>query len=79
MLGVSVATNVDGAQGQTLTLAACHARIDSGYPLVRQEALVRRAAEEHRKSSLMAYVPQLSVGGEATYQSDVTRVELGLP
>ena len=30
MLGVSVATNVDGAQGQTLTLAACHARIDSG-------------------------------------------------
>ena len=79
MLGVSVAANVDDAQGQTLTLAACHARIDSGYPLVRQEALVRRAAEEHRKSSLMAYVPQLSVGGKATYQSDVTRVELGLP
>lgn len=79
MLGVSVAANVGDAQGQTLTLGACHARIDSGYPLVKQVALVRRAAEEHRKSSLMAYVPQLSVGGKATYQSDVTRVELGLP
>ena len=30
MLGVSVAANVGDAQGQTLTLGACHARIDSG-------------------------------------------------
>lgn len=69
---------VGGARGQALSLEACHAMIDSGYPLTRQEGMIRRAAEDHRKSTLMAYVPQLSVGGKATYQSDVTKVDLDL-
>lgn len=65
-----------GALGQPLRLEACHALIDSGYPLVRQVALIRQAADDHRRSSLMSYVPQVSLGGKVTYQSDVTRVAL---
>lgn len=69
---------VGGARAQKLTLEACHGLIDSGYPLTRQESLIRRAAEDHRQSSLISYAPQISVGGKATYQSDVPRVELDM-
>lgn len=72
LVGVAV------VRGQKLTLEACHELIDSGYPLTRQEALIRGAAEDHRQSLLLSYAPQISIGGKATYQSDVPHVELDM-
>ncbi len=64
--------------GQPLTLEDCHHLVDSAYPLSHQVELIDQAAEAHRKSLLLAYVPQLSLGGKATYQSDVTSLDLDL-
>lgn len=75
---VILATGQGLVQAQKLTLEECHGLIDSGYPLSRQAPLIRKAAEDYRQSALMSYVPQLSIGGKATYQSDVPRVELDM-
>lgn len=66
------------ANGQPLTLEECHRIIDTAYPLSHQVTLISQAAEAHRKSLLLAYVPQLSLGGKASYQSEVTSLDLDL-
>ena len=53
------------------TLDSCQAMARRNYPLIRQYGIVEQMEEYNLKNASMAYVPQLSLSGQATYQSDV--------
>jgi len=69
-------------QGQsplTLTLEEVNARAASHYPLLRQKELNRRSTEISNSNIGKAYLPQVSLMAQATYQSAVTEVPVKIP
>lgn len=68
------------AQSQsTLTLeAACDSAI-AHYPITKQKGLIAQTAGLSVDNLGKAFTPQLSVSGQATYQSDVTAIKIPLP
>lgn len=62
-----------------LTLDDCHRLARDNYPLIRQYGLIEKAAQYNVANASRAYLPQVSISGKATYQSDVTRLPFELP
>jgi outer membrane protein TolC len=68
------------AAGQdTLTVERCYALAESNYPLVAQRELIRQTKDLSLENAAKGYLPQISIGGQATYQSDVTRIPFNVP
>lgn len=63
----------------TLTLAYCHEIAVSTYPNAGKTELLSSASEMQRKKLNAKYLPQLQINGQATYQSDVTKVDVIIP
>ncbi len=68
---VSKAQNAD-----QLTLADCHKLAEQNYPLIKQRELIAKTAEYTIANIQKGYLPQLSVNGQATYQSEVTAIPI---
>lgn len=67
-------------RGQTtLTLDECYERAEANYPLIRQKELLRQTAEFSMDNAAKGRLPQITLGGQATYQSEVTRIPLEMP
>lgn len=62
-----------------LSLDSCYALAQRNYPLIKQLQLIEQSKAYAVKNIAMGYLPQLSVGGQATYQSDVTKLPFQLP
>lgn len=67
-----------GAQ-DTLTLDACYTLAEKNYPLADQPPLLAGSSKLKIKTLNKNYLPQFNINGQATYQSDVTKVEISLP
>jgi len=68
------------ARGQaTLTIEECYERAEANYPLIAQRALVEKTRSFSIENAAKGYLPQLAIGGQATYQSDVTQIPLEMP
>jgi len=65
--------------GQSLTLDECYALAESNYPLVKQYVLIEKSREYSISNASRGYLPQFTVSGQATYQSDVTKMPFSLP
>ncbi|MDX2003189.1 MAG: TolC family protein [Chitinophagales bacterium] len=65
--------------GQSLTIDSCYSRARSNYPLIKQHSLIATSQEYSLKNAAKGYLPQLSVAGQATYQSEVTKVSVPIP
>ena len=63
----------------TLTLAYCHEFAVSSYPNAGKKDLLNAASEVQRKKLNANYLPQVHINGQATYQSDVTKVDVIIP
>lgn len=63
----------------SLTLLHAYELAQKNYPAIRQKDLVRQTAEINISNLSKGYLPQLSLNAQATYQSDVTRVNVNLP
>lgn len=61
---------------QPFTLQDAESRARKGYPLIRQQGLLEKTATLTVGNLAKGYVPQLTVGGQASYQSDVTKVSI---
>lgn len=63
---------------ETFTLESILEKVNSNYPLLKQKGLL----EQNRNFSLAAlnraYLPQISISGQASYQSDVTELPIKL-
>ena len=68
-----------GAGAQQITLEECRQKAQSNYPLVVQYGLVEKSKEYNLANASKGYLPQFSLTGKATYQSDVTNIPIQLP
>lgn len=65
------------AQNQNeLTIDSCYAMAKRNYPLVRQYDLINKSKTYSLDNVSKGYLPQVNIGGQASYQSDVTQPTL---
>lgn len=62
-----------------LTLDSACALARDHYPLIRQKDLVQQSASLSIANLQKGWLPQLALNGQATWQSDVTRVPITVP
>lgn len=70
------------AQGNpsgSLSLDSCYAQARKNFPAIRQFGLIERATAFSLENADKAYLPQINLAGQATYQSDVTQVSVPFP
>src|SRR3954465_11738307 len=64
---------------QSLSLEEAYRGMELQYPLIQQRGLIKRAGDYSIQNIAKGALPQLSVAGTATYQSDVTQIPISLP
>jgi len=67
------------AQTAPLSLETCQELARQNYPLVKQHALIARSRDYAVQHISKGYLPQVSVSGQASYQSEVTQIPIQLP
>ena len=70
---------ITDAQNAPLRLEQAYEMSTKNYPMIKQKELVKRTSELNIKNLSTGYLPQLSFSGQATYQSDVTKVDVPIP
>lgn len=70
---------VMGAKAQMVTLDECQAMARSNYPAIARFAIIEQSKNYTLANANKAYLPQLSLEGKATYQSDVITIPLDMP
>ena len=63
----------------TLSLDICQKKALENYPLIKQKDLVNKTSELKLFNIAKTYLPQLSLNGQATYQSEVTELPIHIP
>jgi len=62
-----------------LTLEDCYEKARINYPLIKQKDYVEKSKDYSVRNVWNGYFPQITIRGQATYQSDVTQVPELLP
>lgn len=62
-----------------LTLQQAYDLARQNYPMIKQKDLVRQTASLNIENLGKGYLPQFTISGQATYQSDVTSVPITIP
>ncbi|MDT8393136.1 MAG: TolC family protein [Bacteroidales bacterium] len=70
---------VYGQMPDTLSLYACHELALKSFPTSGNSDLLSAASEIRQKRLNTNYLPQVQLNGQATYQSDVTKVDVEIP
>lgn len=66
--------------GQTkLTLDDCFNKSRENYPLIKQKKYIEQSKEYNVSNVWKGYFPQITISGQATYQSDVTAIPFSFP
>lgn len=63
----------------SLTIEQCYVLAKQNYPLVKQHDLIDKTKDYSVENAAKGYLPQLTISGQATYQSDVTSIPVSLP
>ncbi|TWI79389.1 outer membrane protein TolC [Lacibacter cauensis] len=67
------------AFAQTITLEQVQQKAKQQYPLIKQKGLVKQVKDISIENLRKGFLPQLSLSGQATYQSEVTTVKIPFP
>jgi len=62
-----------------LTLDECYAKARENYPLIKQKEYIAKSKDFNVSNVWKGYFPQVTISGQATYQSDVTSLPISLP
>jgi outer membrane protein TolC len=62
-----------------LTIEECYTLARQNYPLVKQQELIVKTKDYSVENASKGYLPQLNIGGQASYQSAVTEIPIKLP
>lgn len=68
-----------GAGHAQVTLEQCKAWAQGNYPVIKQYNLVEQSRRFTVENAAKAWLPQVSVSGTASYQSDVTTIPIDIP
>jgi outer membrane protein TolC len=74
-----VAVIAHRADAQQLSLIECYEKARQNFPLIKQKELLVTSRDYSLANARTGYFPQLSINGQATYQSDVTKVPIEVP
>lgn len=66
-------------EAQTFTLPQVQDLAKTNYPAVKQKDLVKQTAAISIENLQKGFLPQVNITGQATYQSDVTKVSIPVP
>jgi len=66
-------------QQSSLTLDSCYRAARSHYPQARQKGLLEESTGLKIQNLNRNYLPQMSLNGSTTYQSDVTKIDINVP
>lgn len=66
------------AQRDTLGLERCYALADGNYPLIKKQDLIHRSTAYSLSNASRLYLPQLSVTGQGSYQSETVQLPTAL-
>lgn len=61
-----------------LTLEECRQKAVDNYPLIKQYGLISLSEQYSLDNASKSYLPQVSLNGQASYQSDVTKLPFDL-
>ncbi|HEX7844547.1 MAG TPA: TolC family protein [Chitinophagaceae bacterium] len=64
---------------ETLTLQQAYDLAQKNYPLIKQRELITKTREYTVDNLSTGFLPQLSLSGQATYQSEVTSIKVPVP
>ena len=67
------------AQLTSLTIEECYTMAREHYPLARQRDLIRQSEAYSLENASKGNLPQVSIYGQATYQSDVPHIPFDIP
>jgi outer membrane protein TolC len=67
------------ASAQTITLEQVQQKARQQYPLLKQKDLIQQVKDINIENLRKGFLPQVSVSGQATYQSEVTTVKIPFP
>lgn len=67
------------AFAQTITLEQVQQKAKQQYPLIKQKGLIKQVKDISIENLRKGFLPQLSLNGQATYQSEVTTVKIPVP
>jgi|AntAceMinimDraft_17_1070374.scaffolds.fasta_scaffold00656_13 outer membrane protein TolC len=70
---------VSGFTQDTLDLFSCYSIAEKNYPINKQKKLYQSSSKLNNKNISSIYYPQINLSGKATYQSDVTQVDIVMP
>ncbi len=70
-------TNVQSQE--RLSLEECYSLTRQNYPLVKQLELISKTAAYSVENAAKGYLPQFNISGQASYQSDVTKIPIQIP
>jgi outer membrane protein TolC len=74
-----LAMGVQGQDNSRITLQQAYDLARQNYPIIKQKDLVRQTANLTIENINKGYLPQLTISGQATYQSAVTSVPVSIP
>ena len=63
----------------SLTLDECYNKSRENYPLILQKDYIAKSKDYNVSNVWNGYFPQITISGQATYQSDVTSLPITLP
>ncbi|MEP6947783.1 MAG: TolC family protein [Ginsengibacter sp.] len=64
---------------KTLTIEDCYKLARQNYPLIKQKEIISKSKEYSIENASRGYLPQFSINGQGTYQSDVTEIPIKIP
>src|SRR5690606_1757805 len=62
-----------------LTLERCYQLAEENYPMVRQRDLIAATRSYSVANVMTGKLPRISIGAQATYQSEVTQIPVEMP
>ncbi|MEE9374425.1 MAG: TolC family protein [Saprospiraceae bacterium] len=62
-----------------ISIVQCYVWAEENYPLIKQLSIMDKIAEYDIDNASKGYLPQMSINGQASYQSQVTELKLDLP
>ena len=65
--------------GQSLKLDECYILAENNYPLVKQYELIEQSKGYSLSNISKGNLPQVAILGQASYQSDVTKIPFSMP
>jgi outer membrane protein TolC len=64
---------------QTVTLEECYRLTRENYPNLKKLEILQEITTLNKENIQTNYLPQVTLNGQATYQSDVTKVDISMP